>query len=246
MKLSKGFMAIALLATASAVHAGDFSATVTAASDYDFRGVTQSAQNPALQGSVDFAADTGFYAGIWASNVDFGDTTNDYNDANVEVDYYVGWGGGEDITWDLGATYYTYVNAGGLNYPEYHGGLGWKYFDAKVWYSPSYGGLDGNERYFEGNVAYPLPANFGLTGHVGYSNGNGYHESWGQGSSMDWSAGVTYSWKHIDMALKWVDGSDLKTVDNGTLDAHGKQTDVFSSEARAIFTISTTFPWKDE
>jgi len=246
MKLTKGLMAIALLATFSAAHAEEFTGTVTATTDYDFRGVTQTAQDPALQGSVDLSTDVGFYAGIWASNVDFGNTTKDFKDTSVEVDYYAGWGGGEDITWDLGATYYSYVNSGSLNYTEYHAGLGWKYFDTKFWYSPNYAGLNGNERYLEGNVAYPLPANFGLTGHIGYTNGNGFHESYGQSSYMDWSAGVTYSWKHIDMSLKWVDGSDLKTVDHGTLDAQGKQTDVFSSEARAIFAISTTFPWKDE
>jgi uncharacterized protein (TIGR02001 family) len=239
-------VAVSLLAAFSAVHAEEWSATVTATTDYDFRGVTQTAQDPALQASVDLATDVGFYGGIWASNVDFGDTSKAAKDANVEVDYYVGWGGGENLTWDLGATYYSYINAGSFNYTEYHAGLGWKYFGAKIWYSPDYAGLNGNERYFEGNVTYPLPANFGLTGHIGYSNGNGYHNAWDQSSSMDWSAGVTYSWKHFNMSLKWVDGSDLKTVDHGTLDKNGKLTDVYSSEARAIFQISTTFPWKDE
>jgi uncharacterized protein (TIGR02001 family) len=235
MKLTHGLMAIALLAAAAAANAGEFSATVTATTDYDFRGITQTAQGPALQGSVDFAADAGFYAGIWASNVDFG-----HGDPNLEVDYYAGWGGGEDITWDAGITYYTYVNSGSSNYPEAHLGFGWKYFDAKAWYSWDYAGYDGkNERYFEGNVTYPLPANFGLTGHVGYSNGSGIAYSDGQSSYMDWSAGVTYSWNHIDMALKWVDGSDMKTLNN-------THDDIFSSDARAIFQVSTTFPWKDE
>jgi uncharacterized protein (TIGR02001 family) len=241
MKMTRGFAALALLATATVANAGEFSATVTAVSDYDFRGVTQSAQDPAIQGSVDFAADSGFYAGIWASNVDFG-----AGDPNAEVDWYAGWGGGEDITWDLGITYYTYINEGSINYPEAHFGVGWKYFDAKAWYAWDYSGLDGNERYFEGNVTYPLPANFGVTGHIGYTNGNGFHEAYGQSSYMDWSVGVTYTWSHFDMALKWVDGSDLKTVENGVPNSNGKQTDVFSSEARAIFSISTTFPWSDE
>jgi uncharacterized protein (TIGR02001 family) len=243
MKLIKGFAAIALLAATSVAHAGEFSSTVTATTDYDFRGVTQSAQNPALQGSVDFAADTGFYIGAWASNVDFGS-----GDPNIEIDAYAGWGGGEDVTWDLGITYYTYVNAGSSNYPEAHLGVGWKYFDVKAWYAWDYAGISGtNERYFEGNVTYPLPANFGLTGHIGYSNGDGITAAYVnpitddcQSSYMDWSVGVTYTWKHFDMALKWVDGSDLKTVDGTYKD------DVLSSEARAIFQVSTTFPWKDE
>ena len=241
MKFTRGFAALVLLAAVSTAHAGEFTGTVTAVSDYDFRGVTQTAQDPALQGSVDFAADTGFYAGIWASNVDFG-----AGDPNAEVDFYTGWGGGEDITWDLGITYYTYINEGSINYPEAHLGVGWKYFDAKAWYAWDYSGLEGNARYFEGNVTYPLPANFGLTGHMGYTNGNGFHEAYDQSSYMDWSVGVTYTWSHFDMALKWVDGSDLKTVEDGTLNANGKPTDVLSSEARAIFQISTTFPWKKE
>jgi uncharacterized protein (TIGR02001 family) len=241
MKLTMGFAAFALLAAGTVANAGEFSATVTGTTDYDFRGVTQSAQNPALQGSVDFAADSGFYAGIWGSNIDFGK-----GDPNIEVDFYAGWGGGEDITWDTGIVYYDYVSATDLAYPEAYFGLGWKYFEAKAWYAWNYGGSHGNERYFEGNVTYPLPAGFGLTGHMGYTNGNGFHNAYDQSSYMDWSAGVTYSWKHIDMSLKWVDGSDLKTVDNGTYNDNGKQTDVFSSEARAIFTISTTFPWKDD
>ena len=104
-----------------------------------------------------------------------------------------------------------------------------------------------NERSFEGNATYELPANFGLVGHIGYSNGSGIKEVYGQSSYYDWSVGVTYTWSHFDMSLKWVDGEDLKTFQNGTCDpVTGKCSDVGSTEARAIFQISTTFPWKKE
>jgi len=257
MKLTQGFSAIALLVAATAANAGEFSATVTGTSDYDFRGVTQSAQNPAIQGSVDFAADSGFYAGIWSSNIDFGK-----GGPNPEVDWYAGWGGGEDLTWDAGITYYTYISPGTSNYPEAHLGFGYKWIDVKAWYGWDYAGYSGkNEHYYEGNVTYPLPAGFGLTGHMGYSNGSGIKaaslnydpktdEFVSQGSYMDWSVGVTYSWKHFDMSLKYVDGSDYQTLDHGyyqeTSSGDFKKTDVFSSAARAIFQISTTFPWKKE
>jgi len=258
MRLTKGFAALALLAAGTAANSADFSATITGTTDYDFRGVTQTAQDPAIQGSLDFSADNGLYAGIWASNIDWGS-----GDPNVEIDYYGGWAGGEDITWDLGVAYYTYLGASSSNYAEYYAGLGWKYFGVKVWYASDYAGLEGkNERYFEGNFEYPLPYNFGLTAHMGYTNGSAIKPSFlgpevdpedvssyctyqgsyykdCQSSYMDWSVGVTYTWKHIDMSLRWVDGSDLKTVKN-TPD------NIFSSEARAIFQISTTFPWKDD
>jgi uncharacterized protein (TIGR02001 family) len=82
----------ALALTLSAVAANaEITGTVTAVSDYDFRGITQTAQDPALQGSIDYAHDSGFYIGAWASNVDFGDCC----DENIEVDLYTGFRGGE-------------------------------------------------------------------------------------------------------------------------------------------------------
>ncbi len=246
MKLTRGLAVCALMAAGGTVQAADLSATITGVTDYDFRGITQSSQNPAIQGSVDLGTDIGFYVGIWGSNVDWG-----AGDPNVEVDYYAGWGGGEDITWDLGATYYSYLGASSSNYWEAHAGVGWKWIDAKYWYAWDYAGLSGkNERYIESNVNYPLPANFGVTGHIGYSNGSGIKASTGQGSYMDWSVGVTYTWSHFDMSLKWVDGSDARYLDPPYLYKDNcdcfKKTDAFSSEARAIFQISTSFPWKKE
>jgi uncharacterized protein (TIGR02001 family) len=71
MKLCQAVAAVLLLAAGAAAQA-EATATVTATSDYDFRGITQTAQDPALQASVDYAHDSGFYAGAWGSNVDFG------------------------------------------------------------------------------------------------------------------------------------------------------------------------------
>ncbi len=62
------------------------SANVALSTDYVFRYVSQTMEEPAISGGVDLAcADTGFYLGTWASNVDFGD------DATIEVDFYGGW-----------------------------------------------------------------------------------------------------------------------------------------------------------
>jgi len=55
--------------------------------DYVFRGVSQTDENPALQVGADFAFGPGFYVGAWASNVKF---VPDFG-ANVELDTYVGW-----------------------------------------------------------------------------------------------------------------------------------------------------------
>src|SRR6187402_1837913 len=59
---------LAGLAFASTAQAGT-TGTVSLTSDYILRGTTQTNQEPALQGGVEYAADGGFYIGTWGSNV---------------------------------------------------------------------------------------------------------------------------------------------------------------------------------
>lgn len=233
MKLTHGLVAAALALSAVTAQA-EVTGTVTAISDYDFRGITQTAQDPALQGSLDFSHDSGFYMGAWASNVDFGDCC----DESFELDLYTGFRGGDVITYDVGFVYYAYPGADSIHYPEIYAGIGWKWLSGKVWYSNDFGGADEAAWYYEGNGTVELPANFGLTAHIGYSDGD-YWDEFYSGGYMDWSVGVTYALGNFNLGLKWVDGSDLEEAD-GTPD------DVFSSEARAIFSVSTSFPWSKE
>jgi uncharacterized protein (TIGR02001 family) len=234
MKNVKWLVASAALAFAGVANAGEFSMTVTATSDYDFRGVTQTAQDPALQLSLDWAADNGMYVGAWASNVDFGDCC----DENIELDLYAGFAGGDEegVTYDVGGVWYSYPGGDDLDYPEVWAGVAYGMFDAKVWYSWDFFALDESAYYIEGNVSIPLPNDFGLGLHVGYSDGNAFDEIEGFESYVDYSIGVTKSIGNFDLELKWVDGSDLKAYD-------GTEGDVLSSEARVIFSVSTTLPW---
>ena len=115
MKLSHGLAAVVLTMSAAAVHA-EVTGTVTATTDYDFRGITQTAQGPALQGSIDYATRA-------ASTLAPGAATSISArrpgvDADVEVDLYAGWRGGEEIAYDLGAIYYSYPGASDINFPE--------------------------------------------------------------------------------------------------------------------------------
>ncbi len=222
--------AVVLLGFAGAANA-QFSATVTGTTDYDFRGITQTRQNPALQGSIDYASESGFYLGAWGSNVDFG------GDENLEVDLYGGFSGGETFPWDVGIIWYTYPQSNDVyDYAEIYASLGYKWFTGKVWYSNDFGGgpLGDDAFYYEGNASIPLPANFGIDLHAGYSDGS----YWDKDSYLDWSVGVTYTLGHFDLGLKYVDGSDYKPGNDAFKD-------IGSSDARAIFTISTTFPWSN-
>ena len=234
MKLSHGLAAVGLTFAALAAHA-EVTITVTAVTDYNFRGISLSANDPALQGSIDWAHDSGFYAGAWASNIDSGDDV----DGDIEVDLYVGFAGSinDDLGYDVGLVYYTYPDSDDIDeYPEIYAGLSYKQFDIKQWYTNDSSGYDLDGFYTEVNGTFELPANFGLALHAGYSYGDAFDGT----EYYDYSIGVTYTLGHFDLGLSYVDTSLDK---NDELYSKG---DVFKSTGRAIFSISTTFPWSQE
>ena len=88
-----------------------FSWSVAATSDYVFRGVSQTDESPALQAGFTYSAPMGFYAGAWASNVDFGDGGPD-----AELDTYIGYNtdlGDEFVNLDVMLNRYNYLGGNG-------------------------------------------------------------------------------------------------------------------------------------
>ena len=234
MKLSHGLAAVGLT-FAAATASAEVTGTVSAVSDYNFRGISLSANDPALQGSIDYAHDSGFYAGAWASNIDYGDDI----DGDVEVDLYLGFAGGveDGLGWDLGAVYYTYPGSDDIeDYPEFYAGINYGAFELKQWYTHDYAGAEVDALYTEANASFELPADFSLNLHLGYNYGDAFEDE----EFMDYSVGVGYTLGHFDLGLTYVDTE----LDRG--DAFFSDDDVFKSEGRAIFSISTTFPWSAE
>jgi uncharacterized protein (TIGR02001 family) len=90
---------------------------VSASSNYLFRGVTQTDGAAAVQGGLDYEHASGFYAGGWGSNVDFGDGTS------YELDLYAGFSGSvEELGYDVGYIYYAYPDApGSIDFGELYG-----------------------------------------------------------------------------------------------------------------------------
>src|SRR5262249_47515388 len=130
--------ALGLVVAAGAANAG-VTATVTATNDYDFRGNSQSAKDPALQASVDYAHDSGWDIGAWASNIDFFEPDQD---PKYELDIYSGFTGTTEggLGWDAGIVYYTYPQETDFNYFEIYGSLSKDWFKGKLWYSNKFGG----------------------------------------------------------------------------------------------------------
>jgi len=241
--------ALGLVTVAGAASAeGSVTATVFGVSDYDFRGSSQSARDPALQASVDYADDSGLAVGAWASNVDFG-----ASDVDIEVDVYGSFSGkfNEKTGWSTGVTYYAYPDDSDFNYIEVFGGLSYDFLSAKVWYSNKFLGDFGEDLaqatsgdddvsafYIEGNAAWPIPIpNFdglSLLLHVGLSTGDYWDNAIGD-DVVDYSVGVGYSTGKFNLALKF--------IGNDTGDVAEIEDDVFSQEDRVLLTVQTTFPW---
>lgn len=103
---------LVLAGAPAGAHAGT-SGNISLASDYVFRGVTQTNQDPALQGGIEYAADSGFYAGGWGSNISWlsdASTTLAPISSSLELDLYAGYRGkfSDAASFDVGALYYWY------------------------------------------------------------------------------------------------------------------------------------------
>jgi uncharacterized protein (TIGR02001 family) len=84
--MKKTLIATALMAAISTTALADISGNVGMTSDYVFRGISQTDNQMAIQGGLDYEHPSGLYVGTWASNVssDFFNGTG--NDPQIELD----------------------------------------------------------------------------------------------------------------------------------------------------------------
>ena len=216
---------------------GDFSTTIGFVSEYSFRGISQSDEHPALQGSIDWSHDSGFYAGIWGSNVDF----NDGDEASVETDLYAGYSGEfSGFAYDIGALYYLYPGADSdldYDYWEAAFSLGYDFDVASVSgainYSPDNFASTGDATYVAGYVDVPLtflPYDTKLSGSVGHQwieDNAGF----GVPDYTDWGIGLSSNIEGFDIGLRYIDTN---------LDEPNECAD--GCAERVIFSISKTLP----
>ena len=137
----KRFLLFSLISALTLPSFASVSANVTFATDYIWRGMTQTGGAPAVSGGFDYAADSGFYAGIWGSNVNF-----NIDGAGSELDVYFGYAfeteGGLGV--DINYVDFTYPGDSSLDFQEI--GVGLSYGDFGFGY---YSGQDGAADYMD-------------------------------------------------------------------------------------------------
>jgi len=140
----KKILALILALTATSAFA-DVSGGVTLASDYLFRGVSQTQGDTAVQWNLE-AEKNGVYGGTWGSQVDFG------GEASIEYDFYGGYRWENDaIGVDVGIIQYNYNNQID-SVEEMYGMFSYKMFSVGYWKDRENSDLD----YKQIEVALPF------------------------------------------------------------------------------------------
>lgn len=132
------FAGMAIVPNANA----ELSLTVNLVNNYLFNGVSQTDKNPALQPNLNYDFGNGFYAGLWSSNVDYG------NGIWLEFDGYLGYYTelGNGITVDTAINQYTYhgdSTASDLNFKEVYVKFSKNQTQLNFWYAWDYFGFGG-------------------------------------------------------------------------------------------------------
>jgi uncharacterized protein (TIGR02001 family) len=223
------------------------SANIGLATEYVFRGFSQTSEGPAVQGGFDATCGM-FYAGVWASNLDWGanDGGSGRNIANIEMDWYGGlkFNTGR-IAWDVGVIYYTYprgadigtsstgvfpVNAE-FNYVELKVGASaelWKDGTLGVtgFFSPDYQYETGNVWTVEGSFTQNLPKFmlFGREWSPSVSALLGYQAA--TGSDTDKARYINNVTGDDDRYVYWNAGLTLGFMDKWSIDVRYWDTNV--------------------
>ncbi len=200
-------------------------------SQYIWRGMTQTDEQLALQGGVDYAHSSGFYAGAWASNVSWTTDLGYMQSGSLELDLYAGYAstfGKSDFGYNVGVLQYVYPGTGidgvaDTDATEIYGALSYKWANAKLSYTLSdeawgFANADGT-MYLEANADIPVgetgftvnlhAGSFMFDGDVaGFDNDNFDY--------VDWKIGVTKAWANgVKVGAAYTD-NDADKSHNGT------------------------------
>lgn len=224
-----------------------FSGYITLTSDYRFRGISQSDNDPALQAAINYTHESGLFVEAWASNVDF--TQFGDPDTSIEVDLTAGYQASlTDLTdFSIKAVYYWYPDedtapgVDDLSYWEFIAGisrkLGSTTLTLETAYTPEYASDGGAAWAVTGGLEFPLMDKLwffdGLTG-SGHFGVQAYDDPDILNPIADytfWDLGLSTSYGGITLDARYVD-NDLDDAECGVEDA---------CEGDVMF--SATFEW---
>ena len=199
-------------------------------SEYEYRGISQTAQKPAAQFNLDYTHTSGFYLGTFVSNIKWlkeaakagGFSTN----AQIEWDIFGGYRFEvvKDVTLDVGYLRYEYPSSGAFNpspnTDELYAGVTYGAFNLKYSHAVSnlFGFADSKNSYFiEANwsqeIMPKLTANAQIARQTVKNNGDYSYNVYKLGATYDlgdgWALGGYVKDTSAKSAFYTVNGTDL-------------------------------------
>ncbi|CAG2156202.1 putative bacterial protein [compost metagenome] len=222
-----------------------FTANVTLASEYRYRGLMQTNRRPAIQGGFDYTHASGLYLGNWNSNISWLSDSNAEVSAPVEMDFYGGFRNtfklaDAEFNYDLGVLEYYYPGdyPSGFTRPyttEVYAGIG--YGPVFLKYSHALTNLFGfadskNSYYIDLTANVPLNVwDLTVNAHVGYQGVKNLSDA----SYTDWKIGVTKDFgKGLSVAVAYLDTNAKRGI---YTNSHGR----YMGKATALASITKTF-----
>ena len=203
--LAGALMAGLAAGSVAGVRPDHFGSQLTLTTDYVFRGVSHSDEKPALQGSLEFNHDSGFFAGIWGSNVEFPTDGNREVPGPLEVDIYLG------IDRELGREWSGVASLIRYEYPSADSDFDFSYSEAMIGlryreqvagyvaYTDSAFGSDEPSVTLELSALYPAPFQLDLSAGLGYSD---LDDPFGHSYSF-WKVGLSRTQSRFTVALSY-------------------------------------------
>jgi len=229
------------LAQAAAKSPHTLTGNMSIVSDYRFRGISQTFEQPAIQGGIDYSHASGFYLGNWNSSVS---GLSYPGGGGIEMDLYGGYKKAfGDIGFDVGLLQYYYpkatVSGEKFDTLEAYVAGSWKWLTLKYsitltdWFgvnSTSTGTTNGDSEgsgYLELNASYEMAPKLTLVGHIGQQTVKNY----GTLDYVDYKIGATYDLNG------WVLGAAYVDTDTSAFTAGGKD----MGKGAAVLSVSRSF-----
>lgn len=212
---------------AAGQESSNFSGNLALTSDYVFRGYTQTSEEPAVQGGLDWEGAGGWHLGVWGSSLDFGPGDS----ASVEVDIYGGYSWEiNDVSYGLGLIYYAYPGSGsesGYDFVEAYASAGYDFeavsLSAALHFTPDNFGETGTGWHVTGGLSRALSDALSVDANIGFSQ---VTPDFGE-DYLDWNLGLTYSFPLLALDLRYYDTDAPDCAD--------------SCDSRMVLTLSTAF-----
>lgn len=152
-------LAASMVASTAAL--ADASGNIGVVSNYVWRGLTQTGNDSAIQGGLDYAHSSGLSVGTWVSNTAFG---------SQELDIYGAFDGSVgDFGYTVSAIQYRYPSLTDANWSEWALGGSYKNFSIKYNYTSDWAKLGTKSNYIEAAASFDIAKDVSLGLHVGHT-----------------------------------------------------------------------------